>query len=77
MTTYQPTMNLEAMQELSRRVDTMIADGSWDELAWNVALDEAAEYANGASGGRDWLLSEALDSSWLERRMAKAHARVS
>lgn len=77
MTIYQPTTNLEAMRELSQRVDAMIAVGSWDEQAWNAALDEAADYANSASGGRDWLLSEALDPAWLERRLARKRAKAS
>lgn len=65
----RPRPDMEAMHALSNRVDKLIAEGKWDEQAWNDALDEAAEYANGAVGVRDWILSEALESTWLEWRM--------
>lgn len=76
MATVQPTINIKAMQGLSTRVDTLIETGQWDEQAWNAALDEAAQYANGVNGARDWLLSEALDEGWLERRTQLAKPRV-
>lgn len=61
-------VDTRAMRELADRVDAMIAAGQWDEAAWNAALDEATTYANGVSGARDWLLSEA-ELEWVDRRI--------
>ena len=61
-------VNTLAMRQLSERVEAMIAAGAWDESAWNAALDEAAAYANGVDGARDWLLHEAQEA-WVERRV--------
>lgn len=58
----------EALDALNVRVGTLIRCGQWTEQAWNAAIDEVAQLT-GQTDSAGWLIGEALDQSWIDRRI--------
>lgn len=58
----------EQLDTVNARVSQLIRLGAWTELEWNRAIDDVIEIT-GDSDSADWLIGEALERSWIDRRI--------